>query len=69
MDACLLDEDVLRLIPAAFPGLSMEEIVDYDGIMAGFWCNTDRGKELMMQVDNEGEIWALKRAKQLNSFI
>ena len=55
LDACLLDADVLRLMPAAYPGLSMEEMMNFDCIMAGFWCNTDRGQELMMQVNEEEE--------------
>ena len=44
VDACIHDADVIGLIKAAYHDLELDEIAQYDSIMAGFWCNVARGK-------------------------
>ena len=58
IDACLLDADVIGLMNAAYPSLTLDQMAEQDSIMSGFWDDISRGKEVIeaeWEDDNDEE--------------
>lgn len=45
IDLCLLDNDVVALMKAAYPDMNLHEIAKYDEIMKTFWSDIEHGHE------------------------
>ena len=47
LDSILLDADVIMLMQAAYPTMTLEEMVDDEDLMADFWTDVDAGTEVV----------------------
>ena len=45
LDTILLDKDVINLMQAAYPDMTLEQMLEDDDIMSDFWSNLERGAE------------------------